>query len=485
MLFRFSTLPRGVWGLCILLVFCCNAFGSQVWPSEDRVVAPGAERTALDRYVATPDPNYKYELVKTVQGPGYTVFVVDMTSQAWRSPDEVDRTLWQHWLVILKPDKVESSTGLLFIGGGKNGSPPPDKVDDTLVQIAMGTNSVLAELRMVPNQRLKFADEPFDKYKAEGRTEDELIAYTWDKFLKTGDELWPARLPMVKSAVRAMDTVTLFLGGDEGGHLKVDRFMVAGGSKRGWTTWMTAAVDPRVVAISPIVIDMLNLKESFKHHWQAYGFWAPAVGNYVEMGLMDHFENPMFEKLMDLVEPYEYRSRFLMPKFLINGSGDQFFLPDSAQFYFDDLPGWKYLRYVPNADHGLDGSDAAESLAAFYHAIVNDVPLPKFSWELGADGSIQVKALDKPAAVKMWQATNPKARDFRVETLGKVWTSTDLTDQGGGVYTAKVEDPAEGWTAFFVELTYPSGTRAPFKFTTQVRVVPDKLPFTYPPGTGK
>ena len=58
-----------------------------------------------------------------------------------------------------------------------------------------------------------------------------------------------------------------------------------------------------------------------------------------------------------------------MPKFIINASGDQFFLPDSSQFYFDELPGVRYLRYVPNADHSLKGSDATESLLACYNAI--------------------------------------------------------------------------------------------------------------------
>ena len=58
-----------------------------------------------------------------------------------------------------------------------------------------------AELRLVPNQPIVFMDDPTRK----PRSEDDFIAYTWDKFLRTGDEKWPARLPMTKSAVRAMD----------------------------------------------------------------------------------------------------------------------------------------------------------------------------------------------------------------------------------------------------------------------------------------
>jgi hypothetical protein len=37
--------------------------------------------------------------------------------------------------------------------------------------------------------------------------------------------------------------------------------------------------------------------------------------------------------------------------------------------------------------------------------------------------------------------------------------------------------PLAGWTAFFIELTYPSGGKYQFKFTTAVRIVPDGCRF--------
>jgi len=309
-----------------------------------------------------------------------------------------------------------------------------------------------------------------------------LIAYTWDKFLRTGDPKWPARLPMTKAAVRALDTVTAFCGSPVGGQVKVDGFAVAGGSKRGWTTWTTAAVDKRVVAIVPIVIDLLNIEPSMLHHYAAYGFWAPSIGDYSAFGIMDWNGTPEYHALMKIVEPYQYRQRYTMPKFLMNASGDQFFLPDSSRFYFNDLPGVKYLRYVPNADHSLKGSDAYETLEAWFNAVLYNVALPQFSWTLEKDDALRVTAKDPPSEVKLWQATNPEARDFRLESLGPVWTSTTLTDQGGGVYLGSVPKPPKGWTAFFVELTFPDvKALPPFKFTTQVRVVPDVLPYKFVP----
>lgn len=432
-------------------------------------------RTALDRYVQAPDTNYSFRVASAIKGAGCTTYQIDLISQSWLTTNEVNRPLWQHWLTLVRPDKVSSTTGLLFIGGGSNRTNLPVKAEANLMLIATSTETVVAELRNVPNQPLLFAGE------TKGRSEDSLIAYTWDKFLRTGDERWPARLPMTKAAVRALDTITAFCAGDAGGKLPVNKFFVAGGSKRGWTTWTTAAVDNRVIAIAPIVIDLLNIQPSFHHHFEVYGFYAPAVGDYTRAKIMDWNGTAEYRALMKIEEPYEYRQRLTLPKFIINASGDQFFVPDSAQFYFHDLPGVKHLRYVPNTDHSLKGSDAWMTLLACYTSVVKGTKVPQFSWTLEDDGSIRVQSQDKPTAAKLWQATNPNARDFRLDAIGAAWQSTDLKDEGGGVYIAKVVKPAKGWTAFFAELTYASGTATPFKFTTQVRVVPDVKPFTYQP----
>jgi PhoPQ-activated pathogenicity-related protein len=435
--------------------------------------AGAREQTPLDRYVATPDPNYRYELVTTTAGPGFTTYVLDMTSQVWRSSSEVDRPEWRHWVTIVKPDKVSHDTGFLFIGGGANSSKPPAGVDANLRNLAVDTGTVVAELRMVPNQPITFAGE------SKGRVEDELIAYTWDKYLRGGDDQWPARLPMTKSAVRAMDTVTAFCGGEKGGGVKVTKFVVAGGSKRGWTTWTTAAVDKRVVAIVPMVIDMLNIEPSFMHHWRVYGFWAPAIDDYVAMKIPDWFRHPRYRALMKIEEPYEYRDRFTVPKLLINSTGDQFFLPDSSQFYFANLPAEKHLRYVPNTDHSLRKSDAFETLHAFYDSVLNNRARPKMSWKFGKNGTVRVQAEGNPTVVKLWQASNASARDFRLEKIGAAYTETTLSSKGNGIYEARIEKPAKGFTAYFVEATYPSGGKYPLKFTTDVRVTPDVYP--HPP----
>lgn len=433
-----------------------------------------SEQTALDRYVAAPDPAYRFRLVRSYPNVDHTLHVIDMVSQTWLTAAEVDRPEWQHWISIVVPREISSSTALLFIGGGDNGSAAPMAVEEKLLYIAKSTRAVVAELHAVPNQPLTFQGE------SKGRSEDSLIAYGWDKYLRTGDEKWLPRLPMTKAAVRAMDTVTAFLKSAQGGGQTIDKFVVAGGSKRGWTTWTTAAVDKRVVSIVPMVIDLLNLEPSMIHHYRAYGAWAPAIADYEQMGVMNWIGTPQFRAMLKVIEPYEYRERFTMPKLLINASGDEFFLPDSSQFYFDELPGEKHLYYVPNASHALNQNGAFESLTAFFQAILKDTPRPRFSWTFPHDGGIVVTAADKPSEVTLWQATNRHARDFRKDKIGPAYRSTPLVAKTGGVYRAAVAPPKEGWTAYFVELTFPGGGRFPFRFSTPVRVTPDALPYPAP-----
>jgi PhoPQ-activated pathogenicity-related protein len=97
-------------------------------------------------------------------------------------------------------------------------------------------------------------------------------------------------------------------------------------------------------------------------------------------------------------------------------------------------------------------------------------------------GTIEVKAPQAPREIKLWQVTNPKARDFRQTETNKLnvkWTSQKVA-LINGKYTAKVAKPENGYTAFFVELIYDSGAKHPHTFTTDVNVVPNTYPFAFP-----
>lgn len=432
-------------------------------------------QTALDRYIALPTPEYSFEIVATSVGNGYRTHVLSMTSQRWRGDREVDRPLWRHWMTIIEPEHIRTNVGVLVISGGSNGDAPPGKVDRTIGKIAVRTGALVGEVRMVPNQPLSFADE----HRARG--EDDLVAYSWDKYLRTGDETWPLRLPMTKAAVRAMDTMTAFSRNAR--HIPiVDRFIVGGSSKRGWTAWLTAAADPRVVAIVPVVIDVLNVEASALHAYRVYGRWPAALESYEKMGIMKWFGTPQLDALLRIEDPYAYRQRIAVPKLIVNATGDQFFTPDSSQFYYNGLRGEKYLRYLANTDHSLRGvgGDAAKTAIAFLDDIIAGAPRPNYSWSVDPDGSIRARSVTKPVSARLWHAVNPRGRDFRFQTVGRAFYATDLEDRGGFTYVGNVERPQSGYAAYFVELAFATVRNDVFTVTSGVQIAPDVLPFAPP-----
>lgn len=465
---RLSKLP-----LILLFPFLLLACHLEPVPLGGPPASPFA-LTPLDAYVMQKDSVFQFEVVDTLPGEGYTTYVVRMVSQRWLTEAEVKDPLWWHWLTIVVPDGVTSHTAMLSIGGGSRTRKQPQNPDQLTLQTALLSRTIVADLHNVPNQPMEFVGDTFGP-----RGEDELIAYGWRKFLEGGgreeDARWLARLPMTTAVVRAMDVVQALSERIENAPV-INNFVVAGGSKRGWTTWTTAAVDDRVSGIVPIVIDMLNVIPSFQHHHQVYGFWAPAVEDYVREGIMDQQDSPAYAQLVEWTEPYSYRKRLGLPKLLINATGDQFFIPDSWQFYRDSLPGETFFRYVPNADHSLKGSDALETLIAYYKLLVDGTERPRFDWSV-VNGELRVQTHTDPDSLKLWQAHNPEARDFRLQTIGPAWTAESIPVKVSGNYQIGIPQPQEGFAAFMVELSYPGAAGVPLKLTTGVVVTPDVYPF--------
>lgn len=433
-------------------------------------------KNALDAYVARPDPSFAWKVASPLSGPGYHGAVLELTSQTWLTSAQVDHTVWKHWLTVIVPDKVSHRTGFLYITGGNIGDPAPVKAADRWARMAVETASVVVELDDVPNQPLRFAEDP------RPRVEDEIIAYQQAKFARTRDPNDLLRLPMVKSGTAAMTAVQQYLASEAGGKLPLDRFVVSGGSKRAWTAWLVGALDSRVAAVIPIVINVLDVDATARHHWEAMGYFSPALKDYVENGLIpDMIGKPGLAEVNRIEDPLNYRDRpsMKMAKYVINAVGDEYFPPDNTRFGYHLLPPVKRLRMIPNSKHSTAGTDISESITAFYAAVLNRTPIPDYAWRVGKDGAIVLSSAQRPMEVYLWQGTNPKARDFRVDTIGKAFTSTRLARQPDGTYRGNVPRPKDGYTAYFLEALYPSGTKYPFKFTTEVYVKPDVLPFKW------
>jgi PhoPQ-activated pathogenicity-related protein len=462
-------------GLAIALGLAASCATSQ--PAAPPLPPPNPPNI-LDAYVAAPDPSFAWKIAQTFTGEGYRGAVLELTSQTWMTAAESDRPVWKHWLTITIPTELTSSKAFLYINGGSTQSNMPAGPTPRFAQMALETGSVIADLGQAPNQPIRFADTP-DK----PRVEDDMIAYLQARYDADNNPEALVRLPMVKSGTAAITAVQQFLASDAGGKYTIDGFVVSGGSKRGWTSWLVGLLDERVIGMMPIVIPVLDFDAMVRHHWETLGYFSPAFGDYVTHGLVPGEIGGKMDVINAIEDPFVYRGRPRMqiPKFMINAVGDEFFPPDNTKFSYHLLPGEKQLRMLPNSRHSTAGTDINDSMTAWYDNLIHDRPTPDYSWTVRDDGALVVNPGNaKPTEVRLWQGTNPKDRDFRVATLGdKAFTSTPLTAQPDGTYIGNVEKPATGFTAYFVELAYPTGGKHPLKVTTEVHVKPDIYPYCW------
>lgn len=407
---------------------------------------------ALENYVSAPDSTFNWKIDYRKDMGEFKGTHLRLTSQTWRT------NVWNHQMHVVCPPKVRHpEIAFLFVTGDGSGS----SYFEMLAKLAERAGAVAALVASVPNQPLYG-----------GLKEDALISYTFQQYMQTGDETWPALFPMVKSAVRAMDAVEAFAEKEYG--YKIEKFVVAGASKRGWTTWLTGAVDKRVVGIAPMVIDMLNMKAQTDWAMKVYGKQSEQIRDYTESGLIDKMDAPPMKRLREWVDPYSYRSRYNIPKLLLLGTNDRYWTVDSLRHYWNDLPEPKLVFQTPNAGHNLGGGkEAIETLAAFFQMIADKEEIPKMEWDnkAGEKPQLHVKVNRNAKAIRIWTADSSD-RDFRDDK----WSSKPVEIKAGSsIADLVVEKPASGYRAFMGEVILTSSTGHEYKLSTQVQVIPDEI----------
>ncbi|GBC91831.1 hypothetical protein HRbin15_00290 [bacterium HR15] len=389
----------------------------------------------LPGYVKSDSP---YDWSKTVEGKVLNSQFVEITmiSQKWRE------FTWRHRLRIVKPPALRHpETAILYITGSGDGRSELQLI----ARAAERVGAIAAVLHDVPNQPLIRPD----------LVEDNLIAHTFVQYADTGDETWPLLFPMVKAAVRAMDTIQAFAQKEWG--VRIKNFTVTGASKRGWTTWLTAAVDKRVRAIAPMVFDNLNFFAQMPHQLKTWGKYSEQISEYSERNLMEMMNTERGRKLVSMVDPYFYRERYTMPILIINGANDPYWVIDAAQFYFNDLPSTrKYALYVPNGGHGLgDYERVLNSMTAFYLSVVGELEFPRRIEGKAARENNRVRYTVRtdrpPEKVQVWVA-HSNTLDFRPSRWEPVEASRE-----GREWVATIELPQDANLALFAELTYRAG----------------------------
>lgn len=409
------------------------------------LLAPGPGRAALadlDEFVKRPDPSYSWKAVESKDFPEGKAHQLALTSQTWQGKP------WTHALQVFEPkDVVHPDVMLLFITGGANRvNQPRFRNAQEGFALAKACGARVAVLPQVPNQPL-----------LDGKVEDDLIAETFVRYLETRDEDLPLLQPMAKSAVKAMDAVQDWAKRE--GRPVPAKFVVSGASKRGWTTWLAGAVDPRVAAIAPMVIPTLNMREQNKHQLATWGKYSEQIDDYVRRGLMEKIDTPDGAKLWKLIDPYTYRDRLAMPKLQINGTNDPYWTLDSLNLYWADLKGPSHVVYLPNAGHDLkEHRDwAIHGVGALFRHVAAGRPMPTVSSRHevlpGGGLRIAVDAVPGPKQARAWVARSASP-DFRQARWSAEATSPSSPPGPRKEMSLEIKADQGPYLAAFYDLTY-------------------------------
>ncbi len=411
---------------------------------------------ALSSYLNNGDTTYHWSIESTYDLAGVKGYDLLLTSQKWRE------YTWVHQLTVFVPPSVEYNCAFLWITGGSvaNGKvnwTEQDDIENVMFAISSIKNSaIVAVVRQTPNQPLY-----------NNLYEDALISYTLHNFIGDGDFTWPLLFPMTKSAIRAMDAVQEFSNSKL--QLNVDRFVVSGASKRGWTTWLTGASDDRVAAIAPAVIDVLNMPVNIDYQVEAWGDYSIQIQDYVDLGITEEIHTQHGGDLTTMIDPYSYREKLTMPKMILLGTNDEYWPVDAIKNYFNEIPGQNFIHNEPNAGHGLgNGVNSLNAANAFFANTLKGKAYAKCSWNLNENNNeIQLIVHGSENEIKkayLWTA-NSVDRDFRNEH----WTSEELNFTGGEV-NAVISYPEDGYKAFYVDLEYTNINGGDYTVSTRVFV---------------
>jgi PhoPQ-activated pathogenicity-related protein len=412
----------------------------------------------LEEYVRRPEADFGWSIKEKIEREqsGDRIYDLHFVSQTWQG------YRWAHQLQIYQPKNITpNATMFLWVTGG---SARPAHFTLGL-ELARKIKAPVAFLYHIPNQPLL----------EDSLREDDLIAETFVRYLKTQDESWPLLFPMVKSVVKAMDVLQAF--GPQEWSQPIVKFIVSGASKRGWTTWLAAAVDPRVGAIAPVVIDTLNMRAQMPRQLKAFGAYSSRLKPYTSRGLVPIPETPEGERLLSMVDPWAYRHRLNLPKLIVNGTNDSYWATDALNLYWSDLPANKWVVYVPNAGHDLRRrdrpqpdqlNDLVEALAGFSRHQISGKAMPTLTWKhenVNGSPRLVIEAKPAPTGARLWVAHTP-TQDFRAAN----WRERAVTFSNGKII-GEVTPPEKGYLAFYGELDYEIDGVS-YRLSTQVGTTP-------------
>ena len=495
-----------------------------------------AAQKVFDAYMTRHEPVYKWRdtghrVTKLLFGGQATI--LNVTSLTWLDEERAvgpTGAVWTHQVAVVVPKKLTTTNvSMAVLNGGCNedhyhngtGPAPPDATDEYLAladALAYNTGAIAIVVYQLPNCRIVYPSDP----QQTPREEDAMIAWAWYEYIQDPkhDPEWLPRLPMAKAGFQCMRAVQEWTAQEKLADIK--GWIVAGASKRGWTTWMVGAADcptcVNIVGIAPLVPIVPDLVNEIHRQWMSYGGFTWAFTDYLAVNFTQLLDGPQFASALQIIDPMYYYERLArLPKVIVLSSDDEFMQFDWSDIWYDDLLGEKHLLIPPNSEHSLATGipEIIECMTAFFSSVAHgQTAAERPSFDYAYDNTTGALSVSFPPGVEHGkvvlrhaQSMSTTRRDFRWVRLannetGKcslpgvkipplsegggncvqpiIWLGKTLQPDAKGVYSATPPEPKPGhWTGYYIEVFFPSGTavKSEFQFTTPGYAWPNTLPF--------
>lgn len=402
----------------------------------------------LINYVNKIDDSYSYKMSKlqVTSDQSVSISTIDLVSQKWQGVE------LKHKVQLFYPSNaLITDTALLVNTGGD----PSDDWTQIGAYVAKIMACPIVVVYNIPNQPM------WDK------SEDALITYTFQKAFEAKDySEWPLLLTTTKSVIKSMDAIEDLT--KEKYDNPIEKFIVTGASKRGWTTWLVAATgDKRVTGIAPIVFDFLDFKSQLKHQKEYYNdTLSNSLSDYTNSKFDEAVNTPEGEALLSVVDPFSYIDNIKIPKLIINGTNDSYWTLDSSSLYFDKLKGDSYLWYSVNGGHELGFSEGSKSsgltkmiplisvMRAFVYKVAMDKNMDSFKWNWEKSDD-NIKCVIDVDPLKVVEAYYYVAENETMDFRNVTWKQVKLEKKDDKYEFSSVVSK-KGHRAGFIELKFNS-----------------------------
>lgn len=404
----------------------------------------------LSRYAAKP-LNTSWQINNKTSSDGITIYDVTLilksfpfTKFARSKFSLVPKNSWKHTLFIYVPERIKSN--IFFMKAGSGNLEELHKPNMILSNIAKLFGTICIEAFDIPNQPLVFNNE------IDGLIEDELMAHSWKDYVNTGNMKNIVNFHMAKSIIEIMKFSDEFVKSELNININ-NKYILYGASKRALAIWLASSVSDKIEAIVPAVYDVLNVRSTIPNQKNRLGKFSQKLISYVKNGL---FKHKLAHRLFDFIDPINYDSHILIPKFLINAANDNFFTPDSSTHYFDLIRGTKYLRYIPNVDHYLETDALQSHLVSIFKMVLGK----KFiQYDISkVDNVVTITTNEQIDGLKIWYAEND-VFDFGIDQFVP-YDSVNidhLIPKPGDVVEIPVDNiltKNKKWMVYMVEITF-------------------------------